>query len=204
MHFTSQVKNKLILFGPDALTLLDTVWDDVRIVPGTFQFVGASDPTIANWQPGGSGTIFKVYKFQKTNEAFFTCQIPHTYKQGTDIEAHLHWTPCDRGVAEGVAKVGWKIDYSWVNISGAFVASATLDLSDACSGVDDAHELTACIPITGTSKNISSMLVCRVYRSDTGTDDTWVGTTVAQSPALLEVDFHFEINTMGSREELTK
>ncbi len=44
----------------------------------------------------------------------------------------------------------------------------------------------------------------KIYRSDTGTDDTWAGTSAAQSPGLLEVDFHHEIDTMGSRQEFIK
>nr|NIT56081.1 hypothetical protein [Fodinibius sp.]NIW44238.1 hypothetical protein [Gammaproteobacteria bacterium]NIX55395.1 hypothetical protein [candidate division Zixibacteria bacterium]NIY24664.1 hypothetical protein [Fodinibius sp.] len=38
-------------------------WDDIRIVPGAFQFAGLSDPTLADWQPGGAGAIFKLYEF---------------------------------------------------------------------------------------------------------------------------------------------
>jgi hypothetical protein len=74
---------------------------------------------------------------------------------------------------------------------------ATLDLSDACTGTNHLHEMTADVAIDGhtASKNISSMLVCNIKRTDTGTDDTWTGT----DPMILEVDFHYEIDTMGSR-----
>lgn len=178
-----------------------TVWDDLRVVPGAFQFAGNSDPTIASWQPGGSGTTFKVYKFQENNEIFFTCQLPHSYKQGTNIIAHLHWTPGDRGDDEGTATVAWKVDYSWANFDTNFGASATADLSDACQSTDDEHLVTPEVVITGTGKTISSILVCRLWRDSSG--DTWVGTTTAQSPAILEFDFHFEIDTVGSRQELS-
>ena len=114
-----------------------TVWDDLRIVPGAFQFAGNADPTLQTWQPGGAGTEFKVYKFKENDEVFFTCQIPHSYKEGTDIGAHLHWTPGDRGVAEGTAVVAWKLDYSWANIDAVFASSATVDLSDACQSTND-------------------------------------------------------------------
>jgi hypothetical protein len=50
------------------------------------------------------------------------------------------------------------------------------------------------------AKNVSSMLMCRIYR-DTG--DTWAG-NAANGPALLEVDFHFPIDTVGSRQWGTK
>ena len=179
-------------------------WEDLRIIPGAFQFPGVADPTLEDWQPGGAGATFKVYKFLKNDEVHFTCQIPHNYQEGSDIKPHIHWTPCDRGVAENGNTVGWKIDYSWANTDAVFAASATVDLSHACSGTDDLHELTASGTITGTNKTISSILVIRLYRSDTNGDDTWVGATAALSPAILEFDIHYEIDSLGSDLELVK
>jgi len=182
------------------------VWDDLLINTGVFSFLGAADPTLSNWQPTGAGTTFQVYKFQKNDEVYFSCQLPHTYKEGSDIKAHVHWTPCDRGVAESGNYVGWKLDYSWCNINdGTFPASATIDMSDTCTGQNDYHEVSAGLTdLSGTGKKISSMIACRLYRSDTGGDDTWVGATAAQSPALLQFDFHHEINSEGSRQEWVK
>ena len=85
-------------------------WEDLRIVPGAFQFAGNNDPTLQNWQPGGAGATYKVYKFKKNDEVFFTCQIPHNYQEGSDIRPHLHWTPCDRGSTENGNTVGWYIE----------------------------------------------------------------------------------------------
>lgn len=182
----------------------NTVWDDIRIVPGAFSFAGSSDPTLVSWQPGGSGATFKVYAFQKNNEAFATCQLPHSYKEGTDLYFHLHWTPKDRGDEENGVAVGWKVDYSIANTNGTFGVSATADFSDTCSGTDDKHEKTASIQVSGSGLTISSMVLLRIYRSDTGADDTWVGTTTAQSPVLLEFDIHFEIDSLGSNNERAK
>ena len=180
------------------------VWDDLRIVPGAFEFIGASDPTIVDWQPAGSGTTFKVYAFQKTNEAFASCQMPHSYIDGSDLYFHLHWTPKDRGTEESGNYVGWKVDYSIASIGSAFGASATADLSDVCTGTDDLHELTSSVQVSGAGLTISHMIILRIYRTDTGTDDTWVGTTTAQSPVLLEFDIHYQIDSMGSNSELSK
>ena len=102
-------------------------------------------------------------------------------------------------------------EYDWsrlgvtiANVDGNFGSSTTIDLSDTCSGVDDRHEITSSGTISGTGLTVSHMLLLRIYRSDTGADDTWVGTTAAQSPAILEFDIHFEVNTMGSRQETVK
>jgi len=182
----------------------NSVWNDLRIVPGAFQFAGSSDPTLVSWQPGGSGATFKAYAFQKNNEVFATEQMPHSYKEGTDLYFHIHWTPKDRGNEENGATIGWKVDYSIANPDGTFGSSSTADLSDACSGADDEHEKTSSVQVSGTGLTISNMILLRIYRSDTGADDTWTGSTTAQSPALLEFDLHFEMDNLGSNNETTK
>jgi len=177
-----------------------TVWDDLRIVPGSFDFPGSHDPVLGDWQPGGSGATLKVFKFAPSDEGFFTCQLPHNYKQGSDIKCHVHWTPHSRGNEENGSTVAWKLDYSWSNIGSAFGASATADMTDTCSGADHWHEVTPEVTIAGSGKTISSMLVCRVYR-DTG--DTWAGTG-ANAPGMLEIDFHYQIDSRGSLNSTTK
>jgi len=181
-------------------------WDDLRVVPGAFQFVGAGDPTISDWQPAGTGTTFKVYKFVNDDEAFFTCQLPHTYKEGTNLRPHIHWTPCDRGNEESGNTVAWKLDYSFGSIHGVFPTASGIDMTQACTGIDDYHELAGTVAgaeIDGSGGGISSMLVCRLYR-DSDAEDTWAGVTAAQSPALLEFDIHFQIDSLGSEAELSK
>ena len=177
-----------------------TVWDDLRILPSNFDRPGVTDPSIQDWQPGGSGTTFKVWCFNQNQMGYFTVQIPHGYKQGSDIYVHTHWTPHARGAVEDTKTVAWKLDYSWANINGTFGASANADMTDTCDGVDHKHLMSPEATITGTDKHISSMLVCRIYRDTT---DTWVGTG-ANGPALLELDFHFELDTVASRTRSAK
>jgi hypothetical protein len=181
-----------------------TVWDDMRVVPGSFDRPGISDPDIVAYIPSGTGITTYLYEFNKNDIASFTIQIPHGYDAGENIYVHLHWTPGARGNEENGAFVGWKVDYAWANIDGAFGAMATADLSDACSGVDHTHQMTPDVVITGTSKTISSMLVCNVKRTDTGADDTWATNTSGNLPLLLEIDFHFPMDTVGSRAQTTK
>ena len=180
-------------------------WTDLRIVPGAFKFAGAADPSLQDWQPGGAGATFKAYKFKKDDEAFASCQMPHSYQEGTDLEFHIHWTPGDRGNEENGNLVGWKVDYSVANpVTGVFGASATADLSDACNGVDDEHNMTDTFTVSGAGLTVSHIMVLRIYRSDTGVDDTWVGALDATSPILLEFDIHFKQNSLGSDDERNK
>jgi len=182
------------------------VWDDIRITPGSFDRPSVEDPTIVVYDVNGGGVSTYLWQFQKDAIASFTVQLPHGYKVGTDIKAHLHWTPGPRGAAESGNKVGWKIEYSWANIDANFGTMASLDLSDTCDGTNHKHQMTPEVTIDGhtVSKSISSMLICNVKRTDTGTDDTWAGTASGQLPMLLEIDFHYEIDTVGSSTSNTK
>ncbi len=181
------------------LTLLGTatVWDDLRVTPAGFDRAGIADPSLVSYTPTGSSIATFLYEFQKDDIAYFTIQLPHTYKEGSDLMAHVHWTPGLNGNEESGATVGWKIDYTWASINGTFGAMATADLSDACDGTDDKHQMSPMATITGTGKEHSSMLICNIKRTDTGTDDTWAGTTSGNLPMLLEIDFHYEINSLG-------
>jgi len=181
-------------------------WDDMRITPGSFDRPGIADPDYVIYYPNGGGLGVYLPEFAKNDFASFTIQLPHSYKQGEDIYVHLHWTPGSRGVAENGKTVGWKIDYSWANINGTFSDMQTVDLSDACDGTDHKHQMTSDVLLTGagSGKNISSMLICNIRRSDTGTDDTWVSTSSGQLPLLLEVDFHYPLDTAGSTTHTTK
>lgn len=174
-------------------------WDDLRITPGNFDRPGASDPTIKAVTPGG-GTTTYLYEFAVNNIASFTIQLPHGYEIGEDIYVHIHWTPGERGNEENGKLVGWKVDYTWADINGVFGAMGTADLSDACNGVDWEHNMTPEVKITGSGKNISSMLICNIKRTDGGADDTWASAVSGQLPLLLEIDFHIPVDALGSRE----
>jgi len=188
------------------ISLGNAVYDDIRVSSGNIDRPGGSDPTWVSLQPSGSGQATYLLQFAVDQYGTFTVQIPHSYKTGQDIKVHLHWTPGNRGNEENGKYVGWKIHYTWANITGTFGAMSTADLSDACDGTDWKHQMTPEATLDGhtDAKGISSMLICNVIRTDTGTDDDWVGTASGQLPLLLEVDFHFPIDTIGSRDWGTK
>jgi len=192
---TVHVQTDLVRVVGKYFRLEDTAWDDLRIVPSAFDFAGSSDPALVNWRPGGSGTTFKAWEFDNADQAFFLVQLPHNRKPGTDLKVHVHWTPQTRGNEENAKTVFWKIDISAASIGGTFPASSVYDMSDACDGVDDAHQMTPDITVTGSTLGVSAMLQCRIFR-DAG--DSWATNTTGNLPLLLEVDFHYEIDRLGS------
>lgn len=187
------------------LTLSDTVWDDIRINSGGFEISGTSDPSQVDWQPGGSGPNLRLWEFAKDDQIFCSAQMPHGYKAGTNLQLHVHWTPGKYGVAQRGNKVGWKIDITAAHYGSVFPACTTVDLQHAVAAdcANDQHLITPSTTFTVPSGFAeSSMLIMRVYRSDTGTDDTWSETLSGRLPMLLEIDIHHQIDKIGSNNEI--
>ena len=184
----------------------DTYWDDLNINTGIFEFVGNADPVLVNWDVGGSGLTIKAYEFAKDDEVFFKIQVPHKIKVGSDLYCHLHWTPGARGNEEAGKLVGWKVQFLLANIGSNFPGTVySVDLKDACSGEDHRHEMTPDILVElSETLGVSAFIVGKITRTDTGDDDTWVGTTSGNLPLLLGMDFHYEIDAPGSKEHNSK
>lgn len=134
--------------------------------------------------------------------------MPHDYKQGSNIYPHIHWAPTTDATTN---RVEWVLEYQWVNLGGTYAAT-TADQISGYLVVGDVGSPTETISarehtitpmgsggITGLDKNISSVLMCRLYRNGTGSNDTYTS-----SAALLSLDLHYEIDSFGSSSEYTK
>ena len=184
-----------------------TVWDDLRVPVTSTKLQGSKDPhfAVAYDNAGGTSQGVFTYFFDKTTEeeVYFSAQIPHRYKEGTDIIAHVHWYPVASGVSGRT--VSWGLEYLWTNVGGVNGNTVIVYANDTTSEdavlLADKHYMTNFAALSGTGKEISSMLLCRIFRDATGaglTDD------YDNDAGLLEIDFHYEIDTVGSREVLTK
>ena len=196
------------------IALATPVYDDLRVPVTSIKTGGVKDPTFSQYLDNGAGSR-GVYGWSfadqgvagNEEELFFSVQLPHSYKHGTDITPHVHWSVLVGGAANEFVK--WGLEYTWANIDGTF-GSTTIITSDASSAANATtsgdttlsvgkHYVSELSGITGTSKTISSMLVCRIFRNSSDSDDD-----LAQAAFAHEVDFHFQIDTIGSRQELVK
>jgi hypothetical protein len=187
-------------FESDGTMVLEgaaTVWDDIRIIPSIWDVAGGTDPDIIDYQANGAGTAFKVYAFAKGDQGWFTMQLPHGYKAGTDLKAHVHWTPGPRGVTENTKVVQWRLEYTITSIGSNFPSPSTIGLPGTCDGVNHKHLMTSEVTISGAGIGISSQMFGRIFRFNDATD-TWAGTG-NNLPIFIELDFHYEIDTIGSR-----
>jgi len=180
------------------LELQTGVWEDLRVSVNSVKRLGFSDPGWLKFKANGAGsTGTYTLAFSPTidEEVYFTVQLPHSFKQGTTVRPHVHWAPPDANTGG----ITWGLEYTWVNINGTFGNTTITTANDSTDGVAFKHHLAPFTPLSGVGKNISSMLVCRLFRDVSDVNDTY-----ASDIYLLEFDIHFQINTMGSRQETVK
>lgn len=196
-----------------------TVWDDIRI-PGSAAIPsGVTAPALRDF----NGSIVQTYQFQPTaasDTLYFQVQIPHGYKLGTDIYPHVHWSPDTDG--NGTEDVLWSLNCQVATDSVRF-ASSTQMWASATVGTDDQWKQKVSYFACDNSytgdwgaagqvgcrtngqayfegaelTDISAMFVCRLQRA-IGAD------SFAGYAALGEIDFHFEKDMDGSRNQTTK
>lgn len=180
--------NKIIQAQEFILT--DTVWDDLRFPSTAINPPGlVSDPTFDTTDIGW------LFAPDATNILFFVAQVPHKYKEGTSLHCHVHWEPTNTNTGN----VLWRLSYRWRNdreTAGAFTDVSVLATANGTASkvqFDDFPE------ISKTNALVSSILDLKVERIGGDLSDTYNA-----NARLKEFDIHFEIDTIGSREEVTK
>ncbi len=176
------------------------VWDDLRVSMDK----GSSSATLA-YSPGESsgGQIWYFRDGAGLETLSFQVQLPHGYKEGTNIYPHLHWTP----LTSRSGNVEWNLDYTWVNYDSAtpltFPSTTTSTVVATGPFTARTHLIT---PLTtgntgldGTGKKVSSILICRLWRDSNHSADTY-----QDDAGLLSFDFHYQIDTVGSRLQFSK
>lgn len=171
-------------------------WNDLRTPVNNVRVPGAQAPSWTAYK----GTQVLAFSDQTVvgNEerVYFSIQLSHAYKEGSNIDSHLHWV----GEDNTVGNVAWQLSYSWANMLDAFPTETLLTSVDANSTTLDYHNMAHFSNVVGTGKMISSMLLCELRRNSSNVLDTFAG----KDAYLLEIDIHFQMNTLGSQQEHTK
>jgi hypothetical protein len=164
-----------------------TVYNDLRTSGLAVRTQGSSDPTLNTYL----GNL-RLYEFSAStmNEVFITIQMPHGYKEGSNIEPHVHFSP--NGTSGGNTR--WGLEYTWTNMDGTFGAPTTVYVDATTGTTQHAHKYGSFGSISGTGKTISSVLVCRLFRDAANAADT-----NTNGSFLLEFDVHYEQDRIGSR-----
>lgn len=177
------------------IELQTTVWDDLRVPVSSIKRIGNSDP---DWETFLDGTYALAFDKSVDQEVAFFVQIPHSWKLGTDLHPHVHWSPSDTDTGS----VTWKLEYTIADITGTFGSTTTMSVTDAADGTAYKHQYADLgdIDMSGYTDtgDVSIILICRLYRDVDDGDD------YDADAFLHEIDFHFEKDTIGSRQETSK
>lgn len=179
-------------------------WDDIRVPVFSTNKGGTKDPDFVKVLDDGvaSQGVF-TYAFDKLTEEelYFAVQLPHGWKLESDIEPHVHWMP----KTSGPGSVSWGLEYSIAKIGTVFPGTTIIYGNETHvveSLVENKHYLTdlGFIDMTGVDL-VSAMIMCRVFRDATGAGET---DDYDDDANLLEIDFHYQIDSVGSGTEYIK
>jgi hypothetical protein len=148
-----------------------------------------SDPaTFAIFQ---GSTYAWSYSGSQSNCAHISLQIPHSYKPGTDLRPHLHWTKTTATANDVI----WGLEYSIASRGSNFVSTTTtIYMTNACT-VAGQHRADSFPSIPGTGLTESCVMLGKLFR---------LGNVDADSGAAfaLSFDVHFQKDKLGSDNEL--
>jgi hypothetical protein len=178
----------------------DGLWDDVRI-PGNIviNVAGPFEPIFLPFLDDGGGSIGTgLYWYDIGQYSFFTVQIPHDWKEGTPVYPHIHWST-DAGAGPG--DVAWLIEYCLAAPMAPFIPPATVlfpSLPDSVAGPYFHHVAGWSSPIDMTGYTLSTQLICRIERIASASALPPGGPDYGGGIALIEIDFHYQKNDLGS------
>lgn len=166
------------------LVIATPVYDDIIIQALNLRPSGTTPPTFEVFQDSIYGVSFKN---AQTDIVYGSFEIPHTYKEGTALEVHLHWSPSSTNTGDCV----FNMAYSIAENGGTFGTEAQLTFTQAGSGTINKHQyVSANVNITGAIT--IGTIVCFALSRPTG--DAFSGNAFLHS-----IGVHYQIDTMGSR-----
>jgi hypothetical protein len=170
-----------------------SLWDDIIIMPESLGS-GASSPDLTTF----SGTIL-AYAFDgnvTSEQLYGGFEIPHTYKEGTTLRPHIHWSPSNANAGN----VKWKLDYVICDKNtGGFTSPATISAIQETGSQSLKNNVVEFDIISGTDIRIGCIVKFRLYRDPTDVNDTY-----ASDAFLLSLGIHHEVNSDGSRQVFIK
>ena len=169
-----------------------TTWDDLCF-PAT-AINPAGSPTPMTFDQDNLGFLATD---SGTQNIAIIAQMPHSWKEGSDIYPHLHWSPTTTDTGDVV----FSLSYKWQNIEEADPGSWTTmtSLVAPADGAAYKHQMDSFGAITGTGKTISSILKIKISRLGGDAADTYGAISL-----LSQFDIHYQMDSTGSRSQGTK
>ena len=143
----------------------------------------------------GADTGVYTYGFAIGENVDGSIEIPHDYKEGSDIVFHVHW----QGITAptGTDNVKWQLKYTVAQIDETLNAMTTIVIE---TGIDVQYDfkLSSFAAITGTDFNIGDQFIFSLERIAASANE------YAGDALIATVGLHYECDTAGSRAILSK
>jgi len=197
--------------GEIALAGEATAFEDLRVEPTVRAAAGAGVPSFEKYFDDLAGTSKGVYLYSFTDEAvagnekevFFTMQMPHGWKVGSDISFHVHFVP---SATVNSSDIIWGLEYTWKGIGEVFgdttiVYSSTTLMPDDANITTGKHYIAEFTDLSpgATASSLSSILIGRLFRNSSAGGDTYTNKV-----GLLYIDAHYQVDSFGSFDEYAK
>jgi len=169
-----------------------TAWLDSMVPPTVFR-IGGTALALAELTSG-----IYAHRFDVTDVIHFNIQFNHNMMVDTTIYPHIHLV--NKEAITGAANVTFTLAYTWANIGTNFPAVESdpdriVDMADAGALSHTVGSFAGIAP-TLVQGGISSVLVGSLTRVDAG--------YTTANIFLLGFDIHYQVDTLGSREEFVK
>jgi len=173
-----------------------TVWNDANVGAMALTVPVASQPDEGNFMDeDGGDTEITTWAYAVGEKSSGAIEFPHDYKEGSDIIFHVHW----QGIAEptGTDNVKWQLTYSVAQMESTLDAATTIAI-EAAYDTQYEFKLSNFPTITGTNFNIGDQFVFTIERIIAA------GDAYAGDALIATVGFHYECDTIGSRQTIIK
>ena len=193
------VSNYVEIDGEGELTLngTATVYNDAN-VGGMALRAGVTTPPITQWVDNvGANTGIYGLGFAALDEANGAIEIPHDYKEGTNIVFHIHWGA--NAAPSDTDYVKWQLTYSMdAENTEATTPPATVIVIETDHDTQYEHKKSDFPAIVGTTFKIGDQINFNLKRI-AAEGAAYAGVAIVET-----IGFHYECDTMGSKTIITK
>lgn len=181
------------------LELQNVVYEDLQVSISNIKVPTSNAPTERLYDGGTGGVTFPFLGFAVNEYIYFDVQTTHSMKLNTILDNHIHFSlPNTTDIGDrfqfqlDVMAAG--IDTAWAVPAGSpFTAEHTIVAND-----DTYQRLMEVADIDASNDTVSSVYKCKLTRIAATTDE--YGSEVY----ITFTDCHYQVNTMGSRQENSK
>jgi len=171
-----------------------TVWTDVVTPLLVAKLPTQNQPALTSVRNRTYAYCFSDAITSNEEEAYLTLQLPHSYKENSQIFCHLHWLT----LTNTTGSTTWAMEYTWTSYTKKMQYSKIKKVTVANGGAY-IHTIADFGELIPFNKTISSLVNVRLYRNSGIANDTYTGLSCG-----LSFDCHIEMDTLGSASEYHK